>query len=69
MSNTLRVVFGKDQVLKIYSGVELTSDELRNNYKEYSFNTIEEKNAFCMGLEEAIGWVEYCLPDYIFEDK
>lgn len=69
MRHKLKVVFGKEQVNKVYSNVPLNSAECNLNIREYYFDTIEEKNAFCKGLDEAIGWLEYCLPDYMFEEK
>ncbi|MGC4127976.1 MAG: hypothetical protein QM564_00130 [Bergeyella sp.] len=63
MSYTLKVVFGKEQVNKTYNNEPLTIEELEINVKEYSFNTLEEKEAFIKGINETIGWNECCIPE------
>lgn len=60
----LKVIFGEDQSRKILNGEPLDLDEIMINVKEYSFKTIEEKNAFAFGLSEAVGWLGYCIPEY-----
>lgn len=63
MKYTLKVIFGKEQVGKFYGNINLTDEEIKLNVKEYQFNSIEEKYAFIKGLGEAIGWVDYCIPE------
>lgn len=58
MKYTLKVVFGKEQISKIYNNEPFSQEELDNNIKEYSFNSIEEKDAFIKGINEAVGWTE-----------
>lgn len=64
MKYTLKIVFGKEQVIKVYNNELLTEEESENNLKEYSFTSIEEKNAFIRGVNEAIGWTECCMPEF-----
>ena len=63
MKYTLKIVFGKEQVSKIYNNEPLTDDELKHNIKEYSFDSEAEKIAFIKGINEAIGWTECCIPE------
>ncbi|WP_250631546.1 hypothetical protein [Rhodoflexus caldus] len=63
MNHIVRVIFGKEQVIKAYSNQSLTEEEKRLFVKEYEFGTLEEKLAFIKGLNEAIGWVEFCIPE------
>lgn len=63
MKHTLKIVFGKEQVIKIYNNEPLTEEELKNNLKEYSFSSEEEKISFIKGVNEAIGWTECCIPE------
>lgn len=50
MKHTVTVVFGKEQVIKINNGEELTSDELRLNVKNI-LSILKMKNAhLCAGL-------------------
>lgn len=69
MKHTVTVIFGKEQVIKINNGEELTSDELRLNVKEYSFDTENEKRAFIRGVDETAGWIEYCVPEFEFTSQ
>jgi hypothetical protein len=41
----------------------LSEEELKINIKEYQFNAEGEKQAFIKGLNEAIGWMEFCIPE------
>ncbi len=66
MKHTLKIVFGKEQVLKVYNGEPLTTNELNINVKEYVFNELKEKEAFIKGINEAVGWTEYCFLEYKF---
>ena len=63
MKHPLKVVFGKEQVLKTLNNQILDEDELKSNVKQYEFNSIEEKLAFIKGINEAIGWTECCIPE------
>jgi hypothetical protein len=63
MKHTLKVIFGKEQVVKIYNNTPLSDEEIKLNVKEYQFNSAEEKQAFIKGLNEAIGWVDFCIPE------
>lgn len=66
MKYTLKIVFGKEQVSKIYNNEPLADDELKYNLKEYSFSSEAEKIAFINGINEAIGWTECCIPEFEF---
>ncbi|MBR9833272.1 hypothetical protein GYB57_14100 [bacterium] len=59
---TLKVVYGAEQVQKLYANQKLSQTELRENVKTYQFESIKEKNAFIKGMEEALGWNNYCIP-------
>lgn len=63
MTHTLKIIFGKEQVLKAYNKESFTKEEEKLNIKEYKFESIEEKDAFIKGLNEAIGWTEFCIPE------
>ena len=63
MKHTLKVIFGKEQVVKIYNNTPLSDEEIKLNVKEYQFNSAQEKQAFIKGLNEAIGWVDFCIPE------
>lgn len=64
MKQTLRVVFGKEQIAKIYNNEILSDEEIKLNVKKYQFKSEEEKQAFIRGLNEAIGWVDFCIPEF-----
>jgi len=66
MSYTVKIIFGKEQVNKFYSDEPLTEYEKENNVKVYHFNSESEKQAFCKGINEAVGWVECCFADLEF---
>jgi hypothetical protein len=63
MKYTLKVIFGKEQVVKTYNKISLSDEEIKLNVKEYQFNSEEEKQAFLEGLNEAIGWTDFCIPE------
>lgn len=63
MRHSLKVIFGKEQVLKAYNDYPLNEEELKYNVKFYDFDTIEEKKAFIKGLNESKGWNEFCIPE------
>ncbi|MDO5665468.1 MAG: hypothetical protein Q4G63_09460 [Bacteroidia bacterium] len=50
MKYSVKVVFGKDQVNKIYNNEKLTNEELSINVKEYFFETSKEKKRLLMEL-------------------
>ena len=64
MKHTLKVIFGKEQVVKIYNNKPLADEENKLNVKEYQFNSEEEKQAFIKGLNESIGWMDFCIPEF-----
>lgn len=64
MKHTLEVIFGKEQVLKIFNNKPLSGEEIKLYVREYEFNSEEEKQAFIKGLNEAIGWVDFCIPEF-----
>lgn len=63
MKHTVKVIFGKEQVLKAGNNEPFTEEELRLNVKVFCFDTNEEKRAFIKGLTEAVGWMELFIPD------
>lgn len=63
MRHLITIIFGKEQVIKTYNNIEITQEEKENFIKQYSFETLEEKNAFLKGISEAIGWTDYCIPE------
>lgn len=64
MKHSVKVIFGKEQILKVYSNESLNEEEINTNVKNYEFNSIEEKNAFIKGLNEAVGWIDICIPEF-----
>jgi hypothetical protein len=64
MKYYLEIVFGKEQILKIQNGENLSNEEQEINVKRFSFDTLEEKNAFIKGVNESIGWNECCIPEF-----
>ena len=65
MSYYLKLLFGKKEIDKYNSDIELTMLEKEINLKEYIFSYKEETIAFLKGVSEAIGWTEY----YSIESK
>lgn len=63
MKHSLKVIFGKEQVAKRHNNKPFTDEEIKLNLKEYQFNSDDEKQAFIKGLNEAIGWIEFCIPE------
>lgn len=63
MKHTVKVVFGKEQVIKVYNDESLTEEEQSLFVKIYEFDTLKEKLAFIKGLNEAIGWVAFSIPE------
>lgn len=68
MKEKLKIVFGSSAVRKLYANRSLTNKELEENIKEYEFDSKIEKRAFIRGIEETIGWNEYCIPELEIED-
>ena len=64
MNHTVKVIFGKEQVLKIYNNENFTEAELKTNVKFYVFHSIQEKLAFIKGINESIGWNVCCIPEF-----
>ena len=63
MKHTVQVVFGKEQVKKWFAGESLAADDKALYVKEYQFESEKEKQAFIHGLNEAVGFVEFCIPE------
>lgn len=63
MKCTLKVIFGKEQVIKAYNDEHFTDEETKQFVKEFEFGSLEEKLAFTNGLKEAVGWIEICIPE------
>lgn len=61
---TLKIVFGKEQVAKIYNNEPLKDEELKVNVRVYSFSSEEEKKAFINGVNEAVGWTECSIQEF-----
>ena len=60
MKYSIKIIFGKEQVDKYLSEISLDEDEKEIHEKEYFFETKAELEAFIKGLDEAVGWTEYC---------
>lgn len=63
MKHSVIIIFGKEQVVKAYNNLEFTEQEKKENIKEYFFDTVQEKKSFLKGINEAIGWMECCIPE------
>ncbi len=63
-----KIVFGKEQVIKIYQGKSLSTEEIKNHVKMYQFDSLEELNAFELGIHEGLGWWSYCIPKHEFKN-
>ncbi|OYQ45365.1 hypothetical protein [Flavobacterium aurantiibacter] len=63
MKYNLEVIFGKEQVLKFSNNEPFTKEETELNVKQYQFNSVEEKQAFIKGLNEALGWIDFYIPE------
>lgn len=60
MKFSTKILFGEEQVRNYMAGIPLTTLEISEFTKEYSFDTQEELNAFNYGMNEAYSWLEYC---------
>ncbi len=69
MKYNLEVIFGKEQVLKYSNNEPLTDEETNLNVKQYQFNSNEEKHAFIKGLNEALGWIDFYIPELDMVNK
>jgi hypothetical protein len=58
MKYSTTVIFGKEQVAKLFARVPFSEGEEAINVKKYSFATKAELDAFVHGLNEAVGWLE-----------
>ena len=68
MKYSIKLVFGKEQVIKTLSNIELTEEELEINTKEYEFETEDELIAFKKGVDDSVGWFEYhCIETSLCE--
>lgn len=61
MNYSVKIIFGKEQVEKFYNGIELTKEEKNNFIKEYFFESIEQKEYFLKGMDEAVGWLDFIV--------
>ena len=60
MKYSTKILYGEEHVRNYLSGTPLTTQEISEFTKEYSFDTQEELNAFNYGMNEAYCWLEYC---------
>jgi len=67
MSYTVKVIFGKQQVDATYRGEALLEQEAELYSKVFEFATMNEKLAFIQGLNEAVGWLDICIPEFEFQ--
>ena len=58
MKHSIKIIFGQEQVNKFYCNEPFTSEEKQTNIKEYSFGSKEQLDAFCLGINESVGWTE-----------
>lgn len=63
MSYIVKVIFG---TLNCTMMNLLPKKKLIFFIKEYKFDSIQEKHAFIKGLNQAIGWIEICVPNLIY---
>lgn len=68
MSYHARIIFGKDQIRKHNKNEVFTDLERSINFKEYTFETREERSAFYKGIAEAVGRFEFEVINE-YEDK
>lgn len=67
MKYSITVIYGKEVVEKYLNEIPLTDEEKSLNEKIYFFKSLNERNAFRFGIEEAIGWNEvHITSDLIF---
>ena len=61
MNYSLKIIFGKEEVIKYENNNLFSVDEIINNVKEFHFDTETEMKAFIQGMEATIGWTEYAI--------
>lgn len=59
MGYIIEIIFGINEVKKHRLGEEFTDYENLIHKKRFEFETLAERNAFCKGLSESNGWVEF----------
>ena len=59
MKYLAEIIFGKEQVRKFHNNEPLNDFERIINLKKYNFKSREERNAFYIGIGEAMGWLEF----------
>ena len=65
MEYSVKIIFGKEQVDKYLSEIPLDNDEKEIHEKEYFFETKAELEAFIKGVDETVGWSEYCQVEIV----
>ena len=61
MNFTVKILFRKEEIEKIYNNIPLDLEEENIHLKTYNFNTKQELDSFLKGIDCAIGWMEYCI--------
>jgi hypothetical protein len=61
MKYLVKIIFGKEQVMKYHNNETLTDYEKIINVKKYTFETQLERNSFYKGIGEAISWLEFLI--------
>lgn len=61
MSYEIQILFGKNEIAKYQLGEELTELEKEINLKSFLFEEKNEVKVFLKGVNEGIGWTEYCV--------
>lgn len=57
--HTLKIIFGKEQVLKNMRGEALNEEEKVLFVKAFHFSTMAERESFKNGMEAAAGWMDW----------
>lgn len=61
MKYIVKIIFGKEQIMKFHNNEVLTDYEKIINLKKYTFETRLERNSFYKGIGEAISWLEFLV--------
>src|SRR5690606_10887444 len=61
MKYLVKIIFGKEQVMKYHNNETLTDYEKIINVKKYTFETQLERNSCYKGIGEAISWLEFLI--------
>jgi hypothetical protein len=61
MKYIVKIIFGKEQVMKYHNNEVLTDYEKIINVKKYTFETQLERNSFYKGIGEAISWLDFLV--------